>query len=142
MCYVVRCALDRNANAVGLGRRFIAAQLAQCGLASSDGAVTYLDDVLLATSELLANAVKFGDGELDLCLQVHRDEIKVQVADDNPAQATRRSPEVFDESGRGLALVEAVATRWGQERRGTGKAVWCSFSLPPGRNFTGDCGKY
>lgn len=141
MCYVARCALDRDTNAVGIGRRFIAAQLARCGLVPSDGTVAYLDDVLLATSELLANAVKFGDGELDLCLQVHRDEINVQVTDDNPAQATRRSPEVFDENGRGLALVEAVATRWGQERRGTGKAVWCSFSLPSGKDFAGDCGR-
>ncbi len=142
MCYVVRCALSPNANAVGVGRRFVAAQLTKCGLAPSDGAVTYFDDVLLATSELLANAVKFGDGELNLCLQVHRDEINVQVADDNPAQAVRRSPEVLDESGRGLALVDAIATRWGQERIGNGKAVWCSFSLPPGRNFTGDCGRF
>jgi len=60
MCYVARCALDRDANAVGIGRRFIAAQLARCGLVPSDGTVAYLDDVLLATSELLANAVKFG----------------------------------------------------------------------------------
>ncbi|MGW8992331.1 ATP-binding protein [Streptomyces zhihengii] len=31
------------------------------------------------------------------------------------------------ESGRGLALLEALAVRWGVERRAGGKTVWCEL---------------
>lgn len=30
-------------------------------------------------------------------------------------------------TGRGLLLVDALATHWGVESRGDGKAVWCEF---------------
>jgi len=32
-----------------------------------------------------------------------------------------------DESGRGLALLDAVALRWGVEQGATEKTVWCEL---------------
>jgi hypothetical protein len=34
-------------------------------------------------------------------------------------------------NGRGLAIVSALARRWGVERSGTGQSVWAELGTPP-----------
>ena len=50
--------------------------------------------------------------------------VHVEVADDDTSElhAVQASPDA--ESGRGLALVEALADRWGQVALPDGKVVW------------------
>ncbi|MFF8592519.1 ATP-binding protein [Streptomyces sp. NPDC015220] len=55
--------------------------------------------------------------------------MRVEVGDPDPRALpvlVRAADE--DESGRGLALLDAVATRWGVERRAEGKTVWCELA--------------
>ncbi|HVF06825.1 MAG TPA: SpoIIE family protein phosphatase [Frankiaceae bacterium] len=73
------------------------------------------DDVLLAVSELLANAVRFARAEVTLTATVTDDSVVVEVSDDGPGVADlgdrgRDMPSADFDSGRGLFLVRAVAS--------------------------------
>ncbi|GAA1719373.1 hypothetical protein GCM10009680_71030 [Streptomyces yatensis] len=35
------------------------------------------------------------------------------------------------EDGRGLLLVDALASKWGVAERGVGKTVWCEYAIAP-----------
>jgi hypothetical protein len=52
------------------------------------------------------------------------DHIRCVVLDDSPAIPRRRHYASDAVTGRGIALVETLATRWGSERDGPGKRVW------------------
>ncbi|GAA3303737.1 hypothetical protein GCM10020295_53080 [Streptomyces cinereospinus] len=58
--------------------------------------------------------------------------LRVEVADANPArpQPGRAAPD--DGQGRGLAIISALAVRWGcrPRRHGIGEATWAEVLLP------------
>jgi len=54
----------------------------------------------------------------------------VTDSDDAPPQLRRPGPDAT--SGRGLGIVDGIATAWGSDPRRTGKAVW--FELPHQRS--------
>ena len=55
-------------------------------------------------------------------------ELFVEVTDWNGTLPHRRQAAPHDESGRGLALVDALALRWGSRPvQGGGKVVWCAL---------------
>jgi two-component sensor histidine kinase len=95
------------------------------------------DTVALLVGELSANAVRHGrvPGR-DFALRLSVDETaglaRVEVVD---ASETPPPPVVApagedDESGRGLSLVDALATRWGCcPREPIGKIVWAELKL-------------
>jgi PAS domain S-box-containing protein len=93
-----------------------------------------IDTAGLLASELLSNAVRHADGPLRLRLRLDGEELSVEVADSSPAVPQARSADLDQECGRGLLLVQALATTWGTRPTATGKTVW--FSLAPGG--TGD----
>ena len=81
--------------------------------------------VELLTTELVANAVKHGARDPYESILVHatceHDHVFVRVCGEGGAAAPS-GPEVkdagpFDTSGRGLAIVDALATRWGARPR-------------------------
>ncbi|MFG2501274.1 SpoIIE family protein phosphatase [Streptomyces sp. NPDC048441] len=91
------------------------------------------DDVEVAAGELLVNALVHTDGGAILTLEVLTGpprRVRLWVKDRSSARPRKRSPGETAISGRGLLLVEAVASRWGIEPRGEGKAVWCEFVAP------------
>ncbi|MBX6390266.1 MAG: ATP-binding protein, partial [Frankia sp.] len=62
------------------------------------------------------------------------DRLIIEVLDDNPRPPVRRAPDIDEEGGRGLLLVEALSRRWGhravRRRNGTvGKVVWCEVEI-------------
>lgn len=95
------------------------------------------DDAALVVSELCTNAVRYagGHGLLTLtCINPESPEgLVVEVADRVPHEP--RMEQVPDDAlgGRGLLLVEAVATDWMVEPRGVGKVVR-AFLMLPGTN--------
>lgn len=73
-----------------------------------------VDDVVLSTSEVFANAVLHGAGPVTVRVWPGRQPLRVEVTDSGggtPELDTAIDPE--GESGRGLFIVDAVATRWG-----------------------------
>ncbi|MFJ8488522.1 ATP-binding protein [Streptomyces sp. NPDC094038] len=96
------------------------------------------DTVTLVVAELAANAVLHGrvpgrDFELSLRYDRAADVVRVEVSDTHPGLPEPPDPAARTtdaEHGRGLLLVEAVATRWGvTERTGPGKTVWAESAL-------------
>lgn len=89
------------------------------------------DDVQLATSELITNAVRHAGSDVVLSLRLDR-KLTVEVVDSHPEL---RRPEVAADdvlatSGRGLHIVAAVSSDWGVRRVPGGKAVWFTLTLP------------
>ena len=89
-----------------------------------------LDSVRLVASELVTNAVLHGGagaGQVTVAL-TFGDTIRLQVhqADHPGFEPPDQRPDSMDSSGRGLLIVDAIATSWGVDRR-TG-AVWADFT--------------
>ncbi len=92
-----------------------------------------MDDVLLATNELVTNAILHGEGTLTVTVWLG-DGLRVVVTDEGGATPHRsRVPQYDEESGRGLHILEALTTRWGVIPRtvGPGKSVWFEFREEP-----------
>ncbi|MFB8394810.1 SpoIIE family protein phosphatase [Streptomyces yangpuensis] len=90
------------------------------------------DDVEVAAGELLVNALLHTDGGAVLTMEVLPEpvrRIRLWVKDRSSVWPRRRSPGEAATTGRGLLLVDALATHWGVESRGDGKAVWCEFDV-------------
>ena len=73
-----------------------------------------LEDVLLVVSELMTNAVRYGEGGVQLRLAVKKDCVMGQVTDEG--SWFDRGPRQGDPArvgGHGLRIVGHVAERWG-----------------------------
>ncbi|MCU1591780.1 MAG: anti-sigma regulatory factor (Ser/Thr protein kinase) [Frankiales bacterium] len=84
-----------------------------------------LDPVLLVVSELVGNAVRHGRPPVGLRLQKAGRGVTVGVHDEasTPPALAEAAPDA--ESGRGMLLVDAVASEFGVEQiDGDGKVVW------------------
>ncbi len=87
-----------------------------------------LEDARLLVSELVGNAVRYGEEEITLRLRPNPPGIGVAVTDSGEEMPTLPDgrPDPTVPSGRGLLIVAAVASRWGIDRAevGSGKTVW------------------
>ncbi|AWW43179.1 ATP-binding protein [Streptomyces cadmiisoli] len=119
------CAED--ASRVRAIRRIAAARLRSCGLEALS------TEVALIVSELLTNALMHsGTTEITLHLGLQDGFLHVTVIDGMPGHAARKPTTDDAESGRGLALVQAVASEnggtWGTSKDGA--ETWCSLRVP------------
>ena len=98
--------------------------------------VESLRDVLLMASELVTNAVVHTDGRIVLNAWVSETlHWRIEVSDESTRQP-RVHPELLKNAvsgGRGLSIVQSLATSWGSTPRSGGKKVW--FELRPTRLF-------
>jgi signal transduction histidine kinase len=85
-------------------------------------------DVQLCVTELVGNVIRhLGEG-MPVRVRVNRADgrTRVEVTDPVPYVLPVLVRVTGDEeSGRGQALLDAVALRWGVEQGAAGKAVWC-----------------
>ena len=83
---------------------------------------------LLLTSELVTNALRYGNGgSIGLTVRRTPDTVRVEVQDGNPAAPQlSRNLDGTGERGRGLHLIDSLATRWGHTPSAdpAGKTVW------------------
>ncbi|MGW7079667.1 ATP-binding protein [Streptomyces sp. NPDC054866] len=87
-------------------------------------------DVQLCVSELLSNVIRhLGEGTpVTVRLTGAPGRIRVAVTDPDPcAWPLLRQAGSDDETGRGLALLDAVSLRWGVEQGPDSKTVWCEL---------------
>ncbi|MET9659502.1 ATP-binding protein [Streptomyces sp. NPDC006510] len=93
------------------------------------------ETAVLLLSELVTNAVEHGrvspGREIGTRFALYDSTLRVEVADANDDLPKPRPAGIDDEDGRGLALVIALADRWGTcpRRNGIGKAVWAELKL-------------
>ncbi|MDT0167348.1 ATP-binding protein [Actinotalea sp. AC32] len=101
--------------------------------AAARGATGMANQVLeLLSSELLANAVLHGPGDGGVGVQLAVDETiaRVSVSDGATASPVVMATDPSAVSGRGMAIVEAMSTRWGVEVHDDGgKTVWFELDL-------------
>ncbi|GIJ59554.1 SpoIIE family protein phosphatase [Virgisporangium aurantiacum] len=112
-----------EASAVPETREFV-------GRTLSDWAVSapVTADIVLLTSELVANAVLHARPPIELRLRRTANHVIVEVFDAAPFLPRKLRPSPDDERGRGLQLVAMLADRWGTRPTPGGKAVWCMFT--------------
>ena len=98
-------------------RGFTADVLADDGVEAS-----VIEVAVLLVSELVTNAVVHA--RAPICLAVHTDAhwVRIEVEDPGHRRPVLRALDAVD--GRGLRVVDKLATDWGTERRATHKVVW------------------
>ena len=84
----------------------------------------------LLTSELATNALVHARTEFQVTVaHLHDDGRRIAVTDGNAHVPEPRMAPADATTGRGLALVDAMASAWGAHRHGRGKTVW--FEVRP-----------
>jgi anti-sigma regulatory factor (Ser/Thr protein kinase) len=83
-----------------------------------------IEDAELLVSELVTNAILHARSPAVVRIDHEAPNLRVAVCDTSPAPPRVRDygPEAV--TGRGMLLVERIATRWGVENNSTGKCVW------------------
>jgi PAS domain S-box-containing protein len=115
--------LPREPRSVGRARELARAQLVAWSLEP------LVDTVELLVSELVTNAMRYGEGEIRLRLLLDRT-LVCEVWDAGLVQPRRRRARDTDEGGRGLQLVGLLSAAWGSRRTPHGKTVWFELGLP------------
>lgn len=111
--------LQRDPTSAAVARRFVGRALAEGRWDEGD------DVVVLLANELVTNAILHTGSDFDVVVDVDAGRVRVEVRDGSTHRPTRHDRGPRSTSGRGLALVEALASAWGVERiPGDGKAVW------------------
>ncbi|MEV4946956.1 SpoIIE family protein phosphatase [Streptomyces sp. NPDC053755] len=115
--------LPQDGRAAGAARSLVTGQLAAWGL-------TELADVCeLVVSELVGNALRYGNGPGELRL-LRGERLVVEVSDTGPDLPQIQHADLSDEGGRGLQLINMLCRRWGSCRTVTGKVVWAEQNMP------------
>ncbi len=86
--------------------------------------------VELLVSEVVTNAVRHARSAGELEISLDGGTLRVSVSDEAGGEPGPRSPAPDEPSGRGLAIVDTVASRWGIGRRDeVGKTVWFELDV-------------
>ncbi len=116
--------LPRDLRSAGTARQLVK------DAASAWGAGGVEDTLALLASELVANAVRHGESDVEIMIRLNGDAVRVEVRDRSGGDALRREATEDAESGRGLALVEALSEAWGVDPTPEGKSVWFELAKP------------
>jgi hypothetical protein len=101
-------------------RWFVDETLAAWGLLES-----LHDDARLITSELSANAVLHARTDFRVTLRsTSVNHLRIEVRDWTAHMSFPAAPRLAATSGRGLVLVDFLATSWGTQMASDGKVVW------------------
>jgi phosphoserine phosphatase RsbU/P len=107
-------------SSVAAARRFISECVEQLGLRS-------IPEVQLIVSELATNSVLHAESHFDITVEkVDEKRARVEVRDFGDGTPQLGTPRPYSEEGRGLQVVDRLATHWGIEEHpeGRGKSIW------------------
>jgi anti-sigma regulatory factor (Ser/Thr protein kinase) len=98
------------------------------------GLVDRQSEAVLVLSELVANAIRHGSGDIDVRLRRTADAVRIEVTDAGSADGVAaQEPDMSSPTGRGLAIVEHFVTAWGvRELPEGGKTVWAALPVHAG----------
>ncbi len=125
MAAPVELALAPDLATVGRARAFVREHCRALGF--DDEAC---DTAVLLTSETVTNAFIHGRSDVRIRVRATPGLLLVEVADDNSRhpQPQESDPDALD--GRGLLIIELMATRWGVRDDPYGKTVWFEVRSP------------
>ncbi|MFP1628568.1 SpoIIE family protein phosphatase [Streptomyces sp. 5K101] len=114
--------LPKDGRAASVARGLVTGQLSAWGLGE-------LADVCeLVVSELVGNALRYGNGPGRLRL-LRGERLTVEVSDTGPDLPQIQHADLSDEGGRGLQLINMLCRSWGSCRTDTGKVVWAEQNI-------------
>ncbi len=124
-CRDVGWSLPRDPSSASQARKLTRLTLASWNLEA------LLDETQLMVSELVTNALDHGSGPIGLRFR-RGNRLRCEVSDTSPELPQQRDSDNEDESGRGLMIVDALATQWGHHTtsEGPGKTIWFELRLP------------
>ena len=88
-----------------------------------------LETIALLVTELVTNAILHARTPLQLTLESRPGHVRICVEDESNEQPALRHYESDAVTGRGLALVQQLASSWGVDTTPSGKAVWCEVAV-------------
>jgi len=92
-----------------------------------------IEEVLLVASELVGNAIRHtartAASDLTVSWQIADHVFAVQVSDPSAHWPVRKSAGPDDPAGRGLTIIDALASQWGIDENPGGKTVWARLPL-------------
>ncbi|MFF1721892.1 ATP-binding protein [Streptomyces sviceus] len=114
---------------VGRARRWARSRLTGAGTGIDE---SLAETLILLVSELVTNAVVHTGRPAVLRLSLPGDEVesatvRLEVADRSDQAPVPRCVDGDATGGRGLALVDGLADRWGWSPEGAGKSIWCEL---------------
>ena len=121
-----RVSLPLDSSSVPQARRFLRESMSHV---TAHWDADLLDDAVLLTSEIVTNALLHAGTSIDITVDCTGDRLRVEVADGSAAYPVVRDHPTLAGTGRGLRLLDELASVWGMEPYGTGKVVW--FELSP-----------
>lgn len=119
--------LPADASASPLARRFVTSRLAEWGV---DDEV--VETAQLCVSELVTNAVIHSGTPSKVTVRLDEERLLVSVQDGGSQGAVRQisdDDEPMISSGRGLTIVDVLATTWSAERSPEGTTVWFELDV-------------
>ncbi|MEQ8147418.1 ATP-binding protein [Streptomyces sp. OP7] len=129
---------------VGRARRWARSRLAGSGIGADE---PLAETLILLVSELVTNAVVHTGCPAVLRLSLPGQDaaeevtVRLEVADRSGRAPVPRCVDGDATGGRGLALVDGLADRWGWSTEGTGKRIWCELDRCGGTPGSGtSCG--
>jgi len=85
-------------------------------------------ELALVVSELVANAIEHGSGSVGVAAFKRGDGVQIEVTSAITAHGPRRlDPSPLRPTGRGLLVVDALASDWGHRDVGRHRTVWARF---------------
>ncbi|CAM5258880.1 SpoIIE family protein phosphatase [Streptomyces californicus] len=117
--------LPREPRSVGRARELARGQLLSWDLDD------LVDTTELLVSELVTNALRYGEGEIRLRLLRDRT-LVCEVWDADSSSRAAAAPATPTRADRGLQLVGLLSAAWGTRRTPRGKTVWFELALPDG----------
>lgn len=85
------------------------------------------EDAVLLVSEIVGNSLRHARSEARIRVDLIGRVMRVEVADDSPELPQLQNAPADATDGRGVRILEEVASRWGADRRTVpppGKVVW------------------
>jgi anti-sigma regulatory factor (Ser/Thr protein kinase) len=114
--------LPAEANSPRLARAAVAQQCAAWGLGR------LCEEASLLVSELVGNAVRHAGTVIHVTLVAFVNGLRLEVTDGSGLPLRPQGVTLQAEGGRGLAIVDALATHHGVEGHPHGKTVWAELS--------------
>jgi anti-sigma regulatory factor (Ser/Thr protein kinase) len=88
-------------------------------------------DAAVVVSELATNAVRHGSSPFRVSVDHAPQGVRIGIEDVDAGVPQLRAAAVDDVNGRGIAIVDELADRWGFEELGASKVTWAELGAAP-----------